>query len=163
MKCSHWKQKKDALVILSVVLTAKLDFVLSFRQLNNVLAQEPVIACTSTDVVTAATTNNQPATYAAQRPCSSVVKSNKRPANFCEDAVAAVYVDQWQKDSCKNSSNYLGSATSSADWQFLSSPNCWRLSLTLILTFQYVDISDSSCLAKLNLYWLLWRIQNMQA
>jgi hypothetical protein len=72
-------------------------------QLNDDLALEPVTACTSSDTVAAVITNNQPATDAAARSYSAVVKSNKRPANFREAAVAAVYVDQRRKDSRKNS------------------------------------------------------------
>jgi hypothetical protein len=78
-------------------LSTKLNFVLSFLQLSDDLASvpQPIGSITGGSATTASNVSNQ--LY------STVLKANGKPTNFREAAVTAVYVDQGQKDSRKNS------------------------------------------------------------
>lgn len=86
-------------------LSTKLNFVLSFLQLSDDMLSEP----TTSGAATAATGAMPAATTTVHEGAdsiplfSAVVRSNRKPTNFREAAVSAVYIDQRQKDSRKNS------------------------------------------------------------
>jgi len=84
-------------------LSTKLNFVLSYLQLSD----DSIVASTVTSTITGnvlhASTNIQQAGNAMEPLFSTVVKTGRKPTNFREAAVSAVYADLRQRDSRKNS------------------------------------------------------------
>ena len=84
-------------------LSTKLNFVLSYLQLSDDSTLESTVTCAAVGTVPHATTILQQASNVTEPLFSTVVKSGRKPANFREAAVSAVYADLRQKDNRKNS------------------------------------------------------------
>jgi len=81
-------------------LSTKLNFVHSYLQLGDDSIGSAVNFAAAGDV-SPTTTNALPAGSTTEPMFSTVVKTDRKPTNFREAAVSAVYADLQQKDSCK--------------------------------------------------------------
>lgn len=84
-------------------LSTKLSFVLSYLQLSDDSILESAVTCAAEGTVPPTTLNAQQAGNMTEPLFSTMVKTGRKPTNFREAAVSAVYADLRQKDSRKNS------------------------------------------------------------